>query len=94
MAEDEDVKPKLSLVLNHEGTQVTIKVKSTMPFKKIFEVAEKRFGKDPGTLKFVYEGNRLNGADTPAMLGMEEGDMIDAHLQQVSPCCHDDPERS
>ncbi|KAG0694614.1 hypothetical protein DFH29DRAFT_959292 [Suillus ampliporus] len=44
MSEDmaEDVKPKLSLVINYEGTQITVKVKNNMPFKKIFEAAEVR----------------------------------------------------
>ncbi|KAL4066615.1 ubiquitin-related domain-containing protein [Scleroderma citrinum] len=84
MAEEgEDVKPKLNLIVNYEGVHITVKVKTTMPLKKIFEAAEKRFQKDPGTFKFVFEGNRLNGDDTPAQLGMEDGDMIDAHLQQI-----------
>ncbi|KAF8495881.1 hypothetical protein F5888DRAFT_505466 [Russula emetica] len=56
--EPEDSKPKLNLVISHSGTQITVKVKANMQFKKIFEVAEKRFGKDPGTLRFVYDGRR------------------------------------
>jgi len=81
--EAEDVKPKLNLVVNCEGHNITVKVKPNMPFKKIFEAAEKRFGKDPGTFRFSYEGNRVRAEDTPAQLGMEEGDTVDAHLQQV-----------
>ncbi|KAG2352697.1 hypothetical protein BDR07DRAFT_817092 [Suillus spraguei] len=43
MSEDtEDVKPKLSLVINYEGTQITVKVKHNMAFKKIFDAAEVR----------------------------------------------------
>lgn len=81
--ESEDVKPKLNLVVNYEGTHITVKVKPNMPLKKIFDAAEKRFGKDPGTFKFVFEGNRLNPAETPASTGMEDGDMIDAVLEQL-----------
>ncbi|KAI6131751.1 ubiquitin-related domain-containing protein, partial [Pisolithus thermaeus] len=80
--ENEDVKPKLNLVVNYEGTHITVKVKPNMPLKKIFDAAEKRFGKDPGTFKFVFEGNRLNPTETPASAGMEDGDMIDAVLEQ------------
>ncbi|KIJ62468.1 hypothetical protein HYDPIDRAFT_30429 [Hydnomerulius pinastri MD-312] len=81
--ENEDVKPKMNLVINFEGNQITVKVKPNMPFKKIFEAAEKRFGKDPGTFKFVFEGQRLNAADTPAGSDLEDGDMIDAVLEQL-----------
>ncbi|OAX38232.1 ubiquitin-like protein [Rhizopogon vinicolor AM-OR11-026] len=84
MSEDtEDVKPKLSLVINYEGTQITVKVKHNMPFKKIFDAAEKRFGKEPGTFKFTYDGKRLRAENTPVDLEMEEGDIIDAHLEQT-----------
>ncbi|KAI6043650.1 ubiquitin-related domain-containing protein [Pisolithus marmoratus] len=84
MAEEhDDVKPKLNLIVNHEGTHITVKVKPNMPLKKIFDATEKRFGKEPGTFKFVFEGNRLNPTATPASIGMEDGDMIDAVLEQL-----------
>ncbi|KIN99246.1 hypothetical protein M404DRAFT_819622 [Pisolithus tinctorius Marx 270] len=83
-SENDDVKPKLDLVLNYEGTpDITVKVKQNMPFQKIFDAAEKRFGKEPGTFKFVFEGKRLNPRETPASVGMENGDMIDAMLEQL-----------
>ena len=57
--QEEDVKPKLNLVINNDGhrgfrralalpllimhtTEITVKVKSNMPFRKIFEAAEVR----------------------------------------------------
>ncbi|KAG1743880.1 hypothetical protein EDB19DRAFT_1621665, partial [Suillus lakei] len=83
----EDVKPKLSLVINYEGTQITVKVKHNMPFKKIFDAAEvKKFctqGQTSGTFKFTYDGKRLRAENTPVDMEMEEGDIIDAHLEQV-----------
>ncbi|KAF8906973.1 hypothetical protein CPB84DRAFT_1844102 [Gymnopilus junonius] len=44
--EPEDVKPKLNLNIAFDGQQITVKVKVNMKFAKIFEAAEKRFGKD------------------------------------------------
>ncbi|KAF9524224.1 ubiquitin-related domain-containing protein [Crepidotus variabilis] len=81
--EPEDVKPKLNLVIAYEGQQITVKVKTNMKFGKIFEAATQRFGKDSGTFRFTYDGNRINADDTPADLSMEDGDQVDAHLQQV-----------
>ncbi|KAI0072246.1 hypothetical protein K474DRAFT_416426 [Panus rudis PR-1116 ss-1] len=79
----EDVKPKLNLVINHEGQTCQVKVKSNTPFKKIFEAAEKRFGKEPGTLKFQYDGTRLQPNETPLDHEMQDEDVIDAHLEQL-----------
>ncbi|PIL34542.1 hypothetical protein GSI_03320 [Ganoderma sinense ZZ0214-1] len=84
--QQEDVKPKINLVVDFEGQTCTVKVKPGTPFKKLFEASEKRFGKDPGTFKFTFSGVRLRPEETPAEHNMEDGDTIDAHLQQVSPC--------
>ncbi|KAI0804701.1 hypothetical protein BC629DRAFT_1255742, partial [Irpex lacteus] len=81
--ETEDVKPKLNIGINHEGTSITIKVKASTPFKKIFDATEKRFGAQPGTFKFIFEGKRVSAEDTPIGLGMEDNDVVDAHLAQV-----------
>ncbi|ETW76711.1 hypothetical protein HETIRDRAFT_328680 [Heterobasidion irregulare TC 32-1] len=78
----EDIKPKLNLTINYEGKLVTVKVKANMHFKKIFSVAECGLWHSIGTFKFVFEGERLNPVDTPAGLGMEDNDQIDAHVQQ------------
>ncbi|KAF7416296.1 hypothetical protein PC9H_002561 [Pleurotus ostreatus] len=87
--EGEDVKPKLNIqvgqleLISCFGAEITIKVKANTPFKKIFEAAEKRFSKDPGTFKFTYDGQRIQADETPASLGMEDGDQIDANLEQL-----------
>ncbi|KAK2464949.1 hypothetical protein APHAL10511_003025 [Amanita phalloides] len=83
MSDVEDVKPKLNLIISFEGNQITVKVKPVMRFSKIFDAAEKRFGKESGTLRFTHEGNRISHDESPGQLGMEEGDQIDAFLQQV-----------
>ncbi|VDB98189.1 unnamed protein product [Peniophora sp. CBMAI 1063] len=84
MAEEQvDQKPKLNISIVYEGTPITVKVKANMAFQKIFDVAAERFGKDKGTLRFMYEGARVRPDETPAMLNMEDGDQIDAHIEQL-----------
>ncbi|KAN0078078.1 hypothetical protein V8E55_010135 [Tylopilus felleus] len=83
MSQEEDLKPKLNLSINYEGQHITVKVKSNMPFKKIFAAAEERFSKVSGSFRFVYEGKRLTAESTPAEMEMEDNDVIDAHIQQV-----------
>ncbi|KAI0922437.1 hypothetical protein AcV7_005972 [Taiwanofungus camphoratus] len=80
--EYEDVKPKINLVIVHEGQSCTVKIKQGMTFQKLFEAAEKRFQKEPGTLKFTFDGQRVQPQMTPLELEMEDGDTIDAHLAQ------------
>ncbi|KIY49607.1 hypothetical protein FISHEDRAFT_72251 [Fistulina hepatica ATCC 64428] len=79
----EDVKPKLNLSVVYDKTPIQVKVKRNMRFAKIFEAAEKRFNKEPGTLKFTFEGKRIQADNTPGDLDMEDGDQIDAFLEQL-----------
>ncbi|KAK6974612.1 ubiquitin-related domain-containing protein [Favolaschia claudopus] len=81
--EQEDVKPKLNLNISYEGNSITVKVKPNTKFSKIFQAAEQRFGKDAGTFKFVFEGQRIAKDNTPAELGIEDQDQIDCFLEQV-----------
>ncbi|CAK5264380.1 unnamed protein product [Mycena citricolor] len=81
--EHEDVKPKLELTLVFNDKPITVKVKSNTKFAKIFAAAEQRFGKEPGTFKFVHEDKRISKDETPADLGLENEDQIDCFLEQV-----------
>ncbi|KIP01455.1 hypothetical protein PHLGIDRAFT_96990 [Phlebiopsis gigantea 11061_1 CR5-6] len=81
--EKPDVKPKLTVQVQFDGQTCTVKVKPTTLFKKIFEAAETRFGQPAGAFRYNYDGERIRPEQTPAELGMEEGDIVDAHLQQT-----------
>jgi len=83
----EDVKPKLNLTVNYEGQTITVKVRANTNFTKIFQAAEKKFGKEPGTFKFRAEDQRLRPEQTPAEVGLEDGDQIDAYLEQLGGVC-------
>ncbi|KAL9708905.1 hypothetical protein Ac2012v2_007835 [Leucoagaricus gongylophorus] len=83
LQESEDVKPKLNLAIVFGGVSITVKVRPEMTFGKIFQAALKRFEKEPGTLRFTYDGQRIGKDDTPGGLGMEDGDQVDAHLEQL-----------
>ncbi|KAJ3503873.1 hypothetical protein NMY22_g18100 [Coprinellus aureogranulatus] len=83
---EEDVKPKININIQYEGQNVQVKVKGNTKFAKIFDSVEPRLGGGgvtPGTFKFVFEGQRIQRDDTPASIGLEDGDQIDAFLMQV-----------
>ncbi|EKM51067.1 uncharacterized protein PHACADRAFT_151586 [Phanerochaete carnosa HHB-10118-sp] len=79
----EDVKPKLTVQVQFQSQVCTVKVKSTTQFKKIFEAAETKFGRSSGSFKYTFEGERIRPEQTPGEFNMEDGDTIDAHLEQV-----------
>lgn len=59
------------------------KVKKTTAFKKIFDAYLQRVGKAPGSLRFMFDGARVQDTATPAELGMEDEDTIDAAAEQT-----------
>ncbi|KAK0209189.1 ubiquitin-related domain-containing protein [Desarmillaria ectypa] len=82
--EPEEVKPKINInIQTDDGTKITVLVRRDTKFSKVFQAAEKKFGKESGTFKFTYEGKRIQKDETPAEVDMEDGDTIDAHLGQV-----------
>ncbi|CAH1758096.1 710_t:CDS:2 [Entrophospora sp. SA101] len=42
-----------------------------------------RQGKEEMYLRFCYDGDRIQGHDTPIDLDMQDGDVIDVFLQQT-----------
>jgi hypothetical protein len=62
---------------------VFFKVKKTTAFKKIFDAYLQRVGKAPGSLRFMFDGARVQDTATPAELGMEDEDTIDAAAEQT-----------
>ena len=38
-------------------------------------------GKDPSTVRFMYDGARVQPEDTPQTLGMDDGDAIDVVIE-------------
>ena len=70
--------PSLNIRLHKvpEGDEVFFKVKTTTKLQKIFDVyATARY---PGrSLRFLLDGERLNGNQTPEDVDMEDGDQID-----------------
>ncbi|CAJ0874064.1 7650_t:CDS:2 [Entrophospora sp. SA101] len=52
-------------------------------FEMCFEAYCIRQGKEEMYLRFCYDGDRIQGHDTPIDLDMQDGDVIDVFLQQT-----------
>ncbi|GAA5853483.1 hypothetical protein JCM8547_002474 [Rhodosporidiobolus lusitaniae] len=81
------VKPeatKHSITINFwDQDSVTMNVKSTTRFEKIFNAVAKHKGIAVGSFKLTMDGNRITTDDTPASLEMEEEEQVDCHVEQV-----------
>ena len=50
--------------------------------QKVFDTYASRKGLSASTLRFLYDGNRIQSNDTPKMLEMEDQDQIDCRIEQ------------
>lgn len=88
-----DEEPKKEESADHINLRVTdgnaeiyFKIKRSTPLKRLMEAFCKRQGKSLASLKFTYEGLRVEAESTPESLDMEENDVIEAHQAQVGGC--------
>ena len=72
-----------------EGDETVYKVKTTTKLQRLFDAYALRKGIDVGSLRFLLDGERLRGDQTPADVDMEDGDQIDV-FEDASPA----PKRS
>jgi len=66
-----------------DGTDLKFKMKDTTRFAVMMEAyaGEKKMA--IGSLRFLFDGNRVSCNETPQMLDMEDGDVIDVVVEQV-----------
>ncbi|GMM50421.1 SUMO family protein [Starmerella bacillaris] len=84
--EDNKGEEMLSLKVTDSQTDVAFKVKMKTPLKRVIDAFCKRTGKDRNSLRFIFDGERIHDEDTPASIGMEDGDFIEALNQQTGGC--------
>ncbi|KAI0086062.1 ubiquitin-like protein [Irpex rosettiformis] len=70
-------------VLTQTGEEVYFKIKRNTKLSKLQGAYANKVGKDVGSIRFLYDGNRIQDDDTPASLDMEDNDTIDVMVEQV-----------
>jgi small ubiquitin-related modifier len=82
----DNAEPSDTLMLNVKptvGDIVQFRVKKTTTFEKIFAAYSAKAGVALGSFRFVFDGQLLKASDTPKMLELEDGDQIDAQIEQT-----------
>lgn len=81
---DEEDEPIMLVVRDaSNGSSQEYRVKKSMPFEKLFNTIATRRGIQKESFRLMFDGERITGLQTPALLNMEDGDMIDYTNYQV-----------
>jgi len=74
-------------VVNASGVEIYFKVSRTTKLSKLMDAYCKKQGLVPGSVRFTFDGNRLNPESTGEELDMDNGDTIDAMVEQTGGWC-------
>uniref|UniRef100_A0A1D1XS33 Small ubiquitin-related modifier n=1 Tax=Anthurium amnicola TaxID=1678845 RepID=A0A1D1XS33_9ARAE len=70
-------------VVGNDHNEVFFKIKRTTQLKKLMDAYCERQGKSLSSLRFLYDGERVQSHNTPQELEMEDGDAIDVMVEQI-----------
>ncbi|KAF9359287.1 hypothetical protein BGX26_012667 [Mortierella sp. AD094] len=69
-------------VVGQDHSEVFFKIKRSTQLKKLMEAYCDRQGKAVTSVRFLYDGERIQPTNTPNELEMEDGDSIDVMVEQ------------
>ncbi|KAL5490616.1 SMT3 [Sanghuangporus weigelae] len=69
-------------VLSAQGEEVFFKIKRSTKLSKLQTAYAHKIGKEVNTIRFLYDGERINEDDTPNSLEMEDNDTIDVMVER------------
>ena len=73
-------------VKDQNSMTLCFKLKRNTKLKKLMDNYCTRQGYMPTSVRFIYEGETIKESDTPETLNMEDGDEIDAMIEQQGGC--------
>ena len=59
-------------------------MKKTTKLDKVFNAYSRRKGVNASSLRFLFDGQRVRGDQTPEDINMEDGDRVDVMLDPMS----------
>ena len=65
------------------GEETYFKIKKTTKMEKVFATYAQRKGVQAQSLRFLLDGERINGDQTPKQLEIDDQDQIDCMLEQM-----------
>jgi len=74
----------VKLTVNYEGENTYFVMNRKKPLVTLMKKFHQASGVDIGSpFRFIFDGNRLDGSETPEKLSMDDDDIIDVLIQQT-----------
>ncbi|KAK4452954.1 ubiquitin-related domain-containing protein [Podospora aff. communis PSN243] len=76
----------LNIKVTDNNNEVFFKIKRSTKLEKLMSAFCDRQGKSMQSVRFLFEGQRVQPGDTPDTLEMADGDTLEVHQEQVGGC--------
>jgi len=76
----------LNIKVTDNNNEVFFKIKKSTKLEKLMTAFCERQGKTLNSVRFLFEGQRVQPTDTPDTLEMQDGDTLEVHQEQVGGC--------
>ncbi|KAK6344457.1 hypothetical protein TWF696_008094 [Orbilia brochopaga] len=76
----------LNIKVTDNNNEVFFKIKRSTQLKKLMDAFCERQGKAPTSVRFLFDGSRVQPGDTPDALDMQDGDTLEVHQEQIGGC--------
>ncbi|KAK3192767.1 SUMO protein smt3 [Lecanicillium sp. MT-2017a] len=73
----------LNIKVTDNNNEVFFKIKRTTKLDKLMTAFCERQGKSMSSVRFLFDGSRVQPTDTPDALEMADGDTLEVHQEQV-----------
>ncbi|XP_077979156.1 small ubiquitin-related modifier 1-like [Glandiceps talaboti] len=71
---------------DQDNSEIHFKIKKTTGMKKLKQAYSDRQGVPMNSLRFLFDGQRINDDQTPKQLEMEDDDVIEVYQEQTGGC--------
>jgi len=76
----------LNIKVTDNNNEVFFKIKRTTALKKLMNAFCERQGKALSSVRFLFDGERVQPEDSPESLDMQDGDTLEVHQEQIGGC--------
>ncbi|KAG6361901.1 hypothetical protein INS49_010130 [Diaporthe citri] len=73
----------LNIKVTDNNNELIFKIKKSTKLEKLMDSFCERHGKTLDSVRFLFEGKRVQGSETPDSLEMEDGDTIEVYQEQL-----------
>ncbi|MCJ1468050.1 hypothetical protein MMC07_006676 [Pseudocyphellaria aurata] len=81
--EEQPKSEHLNIKVTDNNNEVFFKIKRTTALSKLMNAFCDRQGKNLSSVRFLFDGARVQASDSPDSLEMQDGDTLEVHQEQI-----------